>query len=196
VCSGRRPFRRASGPVARWFHAHWRGVVAGFLAGGGTAAGVVAGLSTTHDRLPWLVGTGACAGLAVLVSLLPTRHPLRHERPSEMDAQVDLHRSNGPAPGPTLSSPLREIRTWTIPPPVRSFTGRADLLDAIHVQLTREGATALVPTTALYGMGGIGKTQLALAYARRYRQDYRLGWWVPADSELSITTALAQLGSV
>ena len=28
------------------------------------------------------------------------------------------------------------------------------------------GAAALVPTAALYGMGGVGKTQLALAYAQ------------------------------
>jgi hypothetical protein len=52
----------------------------------------------------------------------------------------------------------------------------------------------VVPATALYGMGGVGKTQLALAYAQQHRGDYRLGWWIPAETEVTIATALAQLG--
>ena len=87
-------------------------------------------------------------------------------------------------------------RVWTIPPPVRSFTGREDQLAALHTQLTGQGAATLVPTAALTGMGGVGKTQLALAYAQRYRADYQLGWWVPAETELGIVTALADLGVV
>jgi hypothetical protein len=86
-------------------------------------------------------------------------------------------------------------RPWTIPPPVRSFTGRAEQLTALHSQLTGQGAATLVPTAALTGMGGVGKTQLALAYAQRYRGDYELGWWVPAETELGMVTALADLGA-
>jgi hypothetical protein len=76
---------------------------------------------------------------------------------------------------------------------VRSFTGRYEQLVALRAQLTGTGAATLVPTAALYGMGGIGKTQLALAYAHRYRADYELGWWVPAETELTILTALSGL---
>jgi tetratricopeptide (TPR) repeat protein len=85
-------------------------------------------------------------------------------------------------------------RGWTIPPPVRSIVGRDEQLAALHDQLTGEGAAALVPTAALYGMGGVGKTQLALAYAQRYRGEYELGWWVPAETELGMLAALADLG--
>jgi Domain of unknown function (DUF4062)/Tetratricopeptide repeat len=84
-------------------------------------------------------------------------------------------------------------RAWTIPPPVRSFTGRDEQLADLHAQLTSRGAATLVPTAALYGMGGIGKTQLALAYAQRHRDQYQLGWWVPAETELGLLTALADL---
>jgi tetratricopeptide (TPR) repeat protein len=84
--------------------------------------------------------------------------------------------------------------TWTIPPPVRSFTGRDGQLTALHTQLTGEGAATLVPTAALYGMGGVGKSQLALAYAQRYRTEYQLGWWVPAETELGMLTSLGDLG--
>ena len=45
-------------------------------------------------------------------------------------------------------------------------------------------------------MGGVGKTQLALAYAQRFRGEYTLGWWVPAQTELGMLSALANLGVV
>jgi tetratricopeptide (TPR) repeat protein len=92
--------------------------------------------------------------------------------------------------------PVTTVSAWTIPQPVRLFTGREAQLVALHDQLTSQGAATLVPTAALYGMGGVGKTQLALAYAQRYREDYELGWWVPAESELGMLTALADLGVV
>jgi tetratricopeptide (TPR) repeat protein len=85
-------------------------------------------------------------------------------------------------------------RGWTIPPPVRSFSGRDAQLAALHAQLTGQGAAALVPTAALTGMGGVGKTQLALAYAQRYRAEYELGWLVPAEYELGLLGSLADLG--
>jgi tetratricopeptide (TPR) repeat protein len=86
-------------------------------------------------------------------------------------------------------------RVWTIPPPVPSFSGRVEQLTALHAQLTNKGAATLVPTAALTGMGGVGKTQLALAYAQRYRAEYELGWWVPAETELGMVAALADLGA-
>jgi tetratricopeptide (TPR) repeat protein len=92
--------------------------------------------------------------------------------------------------------PIPAGRGWTIPPPVRSFTGRNEMLTALHGQLTSQGAATLVPSAALTGMGGVGKTQLALAYAQRHRAQYQLGWWVPAETELGMLTALANLGIV
>jgi tetratricopeptide (TPR) repeat protein len=79
-------------------------------------------------------------------------------------------------------------RGWAIAPPVRSFVGRDEQLSALREQLTSQGAAAL------HGMAGVGKTQLALAYAQRYRGDYTLGWKVPAEIELDLVTTLAELG--
>jgi hypothetical protein len=50
-----------------------------------------------------------------------------------------------------------------------------------------------VVAQALYGLGGVGKTQLAVEYAYRYAADYDLGWWIPAENPLTIPTALARL---
>jgi tetratricopeptide (TPR) repeat protein len=45
----------------------------------------------------------------------------------------------------------------------------------------------------LYGLGGVGKTQAAIEYAYRRRDDYTLIWWVPAQSESAVLTAYAKL---
>ena len=48
---------------------------------------------------------------------------------------------------------------------------------------------------ALYGLGGVGKTQLALEYAHRHAQDYDLIWWIPSENPLTIPATLARLAS-
>jgi NB-ARC domain len=46
---------------------------------------------------------------------------------------------------------------------------------------------------ALYGLGGVGKTQLVLEYAHRYAADYDLVWWIPSENALTIPATLARL---
>jgi tetratricopeptide (TPR) repeat protein len=124
-----------------------------------------------------------------LVSFFATAEELAHKVGVAVTNQLKDQQVTGQATVPSG-------RGWTIPPPVRSFTGREEQLAALHAQLTGQGAATLVPTTALTGMGGIGKTQLALAYAQRHRGDYTLGWWVPSETPLGMVTALAELGAV
>jgi tetratricopeptide (TPR) repeat protein len=50
------------------------------------------------------------------------------------------------------------------------------------------------PVQAIYGLGGIGKTELAAEYAHRFRDDYDLVWWIRAEREESINAALVSLG--
>ena len=55
------------------------------------------------------------------------------------------------------------------------------------------GGRAVVVAQALYGLGGVGKTQLALEYAHRFMADYDLVWWVPSERAEEISGALADL---
>ncbi|WP_255952196.1 FxSxx-COOH system tetratricopeptide repeat protein [Streptomyces odontomachi] len=57
----------------------------------------------------------------------------------------------------------------------RHFVGRAELLEEIYGRLTGPG-----DAVALYGPGGIGKTQLALEYVHRFKGEYDIVWWVGA----------------
>lgn len=79
--------------------------------------------------------------------------------------------------------------------PVRNarFTGRTEDLQRLRRELQAEGRAVVLPV-ALQGMGGIGKTQLALEYVHRFRSAYDLVWWIEADPPQFIDIALIDLG--
>ena len=59
-----------------------------------------------------------------------------------------------------------------------TFVGRADELDQLHDQLQANQPVAI---SAIAGMGGIGKSELALQYAYRYAEQYPAGLcWLQA----------------
>jgi hypothetical protein len=72
------------------------------------------------------------------------------------------------------------------------FMGRDDALEAIAAALKRyEGRVAI---TALHGLRGVGKSTLAAAYAARHSSDYRVTWWIRAQTEPTIRADLVALG--
>jgi transcriptional regulator with XRE-family HTH domain len=82
---------------------------------------------------------------------------------------------------------------WTVPSPRHPFfTGRQDILHLLHTQLTCEQPIALTQSLSLSGLGGIGKTQVAIEYAHRYASEYHAVFWLAADT----TESLLASGSV
>ncbi len=86
-----------------------------------------------------------------------------------------------PGVGPAISN---------LPPRNPHFTGRAGLLGALEERLKAGGSAALV---AAHGLGGVGKTQLALEYAHQHANEYELVWWVAADTTSPIITGMGEL---
>jgi tetratricopeptide (TPR) repeat protein/transcriptional regulator with XRE-family HTH domain len=76
---------------------------------------------------------------------------------------------------------------WNVPYPRNPFfIGREELLHSLHTQLNQEHTTALTQSLAISGLGGIGKTQLALEYAYQYRQTYCYVFWTSAATQESL----------
>jgi hypothetical protein len=85
-------------------------------------------------------------------------------------------------------------QVWgNVPPRNPNFTGRADLLEQLAKRLN-SGTTAVLPS-ALHGLGGIGKTQMATEYIYRHLQDYDLVWWIDAAHITQIRAGLTELAN-
>jgi tetratricopeptide (TPR) repeat protein len=83
---------------------------------------------------------------------------------------------------------------WNVPTRNATFTGRNDVLEKLREQLVGSN-TAVVLPLALYGYGGVGKTQVALEYAHRYMADYDIVWWVGSEQPELVSPAFADLAS-
>lgn len=78
-----------------------------------------------------------------------------------------------------------------VPPRNPNFTGRDKLLAELRERM-RGGTTAVLPH-ALCGMGGVGKSHLALQYVYLYQHEYDLIWWIPAERTAQIGAAMVEL---
>jgi tetratricopeptide (TPR) repeat protein len=92
--------------------------------------------------------------------------------------------------GPRL--PGSVPRVWNLPARNPGFTGRDELLVAVRERLVT-GDKAVVQ--AFQGMGGVGKTQLAIEYAYRFAGAYEMAWWVDAGQAGLIADQFAALGA-
>jgi len=72
-----------------------------------------------------------------------------------------------------------------------SFTGRQELIENLHGALA-SGKPAAV-AQAIYGLGGVGKTQVAVEYAYRYASEYERVWWIRAEEPARLAAEYAAL---
>jgi tetratricopeptide (TPR) repeat protein len=90
-----------------------------------------------------------------------------------------------------------------IPARNKNFTGRDAILEHLRSSASSK-VTAVVPEAepqpkvnplpkAVQGLGGVGKTAIAIEYAHRYANDYDVVWWVPADQLPLVRSSLAAL---
>src|SRR5229473_361492 len=98
---------------------------------------------------------------------------------------------------PETKTPSTPVTAWNIPFSRNLlFTGRENLLRQLHANLTGSKAAVLTQPQAISGLGGIGKTQTAVEYAYRHRDDYRYILWVNAATRDTIITSLLDLATL
>jgi tetratricopeptide (TPR) repeat protein len=87
------------------------------------------------------------------------------------------------------AGPTRRLR-GNVPPRNPGFVGREEILSRIRTGLLAGHRTAV---QVLQGMGGVGKTQLAVEYAHRFADSYDVTWWIGADQAALIGNQFAEL---
>ncbi|QGN48564.1 tetratricopeptide repeat protein [Micromonospora sp. WMMC415] len=112
-----------------------------------------------------------------LVQLVGVTPPPGHGHPVVRTARYPGSRA------PVFNPPSRNLR----------FTGREELLRQLREELKAAGSIGI--PVALRGGPGIGKTQLAIEYAHRFRGAYDVIWWVQADPPQFVDVRVADLGA-
>jgi tetratricopeptide (TPR) repeat protein len=144
------------------------------------------GLLTTRIYVD-LVGRDANSARA---TLLAAAHRSRGKPTEAPVFPGDQQAEASPTEAPRFPGELPGV--WNIPfHPNPFFTGRHQLLAELHARLTAADAT--VRRVALTGLGGVGKTQLAVEFAYQQRADYDLVWWVRGERPTSLLGNYATL---
>jgi tetratricopeptide (TPR) repeat protein len=131
--------------------------------------------------------TALLDGLKGQAAAVPTEEP---EFPGQPPAAIEAFE---PArEEPRFPSGLPGI--WNVPflrnP---AFTGRDDVLEELAAG--RGGGSATAITQAIAGLGGVGKTTLAVEYAYRQRARLDVVWWVRAEEPSTLLGDFAGLAS-
>jgi ATP/maltotriose-dependent transcriptional regulator MalT len=72
---------------------------------------------------------------------------------------------------------------------IEEFVAREEELSEIHRALRSDGTRR---TVVLCGLGGIGKTQLTIAYAKRHKDNYSAVFWLNIKDEDSLKQSFAK----
>lgn len=109
----------------------------------------------------------------------------------------ELQKNKKPIPPPP--SPPRDPfpAVWNVPYRYTSFfMGRENVLAHLFTTFTTVPATGIIPVQALTGLGGLGKTQTAVAYAFRYRKQYQTVLWIKAETEGDLVASFTQMAKL
>jgi len=75
-------------------------------------------------------------------------------------------------------------------PGIEHFVAREEEISEIHRSLGSDGSRRIV---ALHGLGGIGKTQTCITYAKQYRDNYSAIFWLNIKDEDSLKQSFARI---
>ncbi|WP_367134559.1 FxSxx-COOH system tetratricopeptide repeat protein [Saccharothrix sp. HUAS TT1] len=99
-------------------------------------------------------------------------------------------RTRAVARAPRFPGSLPDV--WNVPARNPNFTGRVGSLSRLREAMRSPGTVAV---HSLRGLGGVGKSQLAIEHVHRCAADFDVVWWIPAEQPSLIPDHLAELGA-
>jgi tetratricopeptide (TPR) repeat protein len=136
--------------------------------------------------------------LDLRVELLTIAIGLAEERPDQLSAEELRLTLAQIAPDRLPATPIVRRARWSAPhgevsnietPDARRLFGRHDELRLLQRRFEKD-----VTWQVIWGPAGIGKTELALAYATQQAGNYRVRWRVDATTNSSLQAGLRRLG--
>ncbi|MBV9849169.1 MAG: toll/interleukin-1 receptor domain-containing protein [Armatimonadetes bacterium] len=122
------------------------------------------------------------------------------DQPSTPKPQLGTRKVLPPRPrGPFPTAPPPSASTaagglWNVPYARNPFfTGREDALAQLEQALAPARPVALTQPVGVTGLGGLGKTQTAVEYAYRHRDQYRHVLWVRAETETGLREGYVEI---
>jgi hypothetical protein len=73
---------------------------------------------------------------------------------------------------------------------IEHFVAREEELAKMHTKLSGDGSRR---TVILHGLGGIGKTQLSIAFAKRHKDSYSAIFWLNIKDENSLKQSFTRI---
>jgi MinD-like ATPase involved in chromosome partitioning or flagellar assembly len=143
-------------------------------------------ISVTDTRLPRDLAEIPAVFLAPLSEEQAVERLVDHfkgRRPAEAESGIGSLRYPGGDRSQIVNIPTRNA----------NFTGRDNDLRKLRDELRARRVAVVLPLT-IHGLGGVGKTQLALEYVHRFKADYDIIWWMNCAAAQYVDASLADLG--
>ncbi|WP_329332259.1 FxSxx-COOH system tetratricopeptide repeat protein [Streptomyces sp. NBC_00663] len=91
---------------------------------------------------------------------------------------------------PRFPSDQRTPQVWNVRRRNPDFVGREDVLRHVREALLTDNRAAI---QVLHGLGGVGKSQIAVEYAHRFAGQYDIVWWIDAEQGARLPAGYAEL---
>ena len=76
------------------------------------------------------------------------------------------------------------------------FTGRDDLLSGLREKILETKPKKFNHRVAIYGLGGVGKTQIAIEYTYRFDKEYNSIFWISAADQAALLSGFEAIAAL